>query len=46
MKKIKCKIRLHESYKEILTAEFPSIASAKQWIKDCWDRPFTIVKLK
>jgi len=45
MKPIKCKIRLHGSYREILTGEFKSIASAKKWISKCWNRPYTIVKL-
>ena len=45
MKKVKCKIRLHGIRKETLTGEFPSIASAKRWLKDCWIRPFTIVRL-
>ncbi len=30
MKAQKCKIRLHGSFKEILTGEFPSIAAAKK----------------
>lgn len=45
-KKIPCKIRLHGSYKEILTNEFPSIAAAKKWLRECWEKPYTIVKLK
>jgi hypothetical protein len=45
-KTIRCKIRLHGSRREILTSEFPSIAAAKKWIRECWDRPYTIVKLK
>jgi hypothetical protein len=46
MKAIKCKIRLHGSRREILTSIFPSISSAKKWIKDCWEKPYTLVKLK
>ncbi len=46
MKKKKCKIRLHGSYKEILTGEFESISSAKKWIKECWNKPYTIVICK
>jgi hypothetical protein len=42
----KCKIRLHGICNEILTGEFDSIAAAKRWIKSCWDRPYTIVKIK
>lgn len=41
-----CKIRLHGIRREILTDEFPSIAAAKKWIRDCWERPYTIVKLQ
>lgn len=46
MKAQRCKIRLHGSYKEIVTGEFDSIAAAKRWIQVCWDRPYTIVKIK
>ncbi len=44
MKPIKCKIRLHGVRREILTGEFDSISSAKKWIEDCWQRPYTIVR--
>jgi hypothetical protein len=45
-----CKIRLytislHGQTREILTSEFSSIAKAKEWIRLCWDRPYTIVKI-
>lgn len=46
MKPIKCKIRLHGVCREIITGEFESIAKAKKWINDCWNRPYTIVKIK
>jgi hypothetical protein len=46
MKAQKCKLRLHGSYREILTGEFESIAAAKSWIRVCWSRPYTIVKIK
>lgn len=45
MKAIKCKLRLHGSYKETLTHEFPSITAAKKWVNDCWERSYTIVRL-
>lgn len=45
MKSIKCKIRLHGQWREFLTEEFNSITEAKRWIKNCWNRPYTIVKL-
>ena len=46
MKSQKCIIRVHGLTKEILTGEFESIAAAKRWIEICWNRPYTIVKLK
>ena len=42
----KCFIRLHGISTEILTGEFESIAAAKKWIALCWDRPYTIEKIK
>ena len=42
----KCKLRLHGAYKEKLTSEFESISKAKQWVKECWDRPYTVVRIK
>lgn len=46
MKSIKCKLRLHGSYREILTEPFESISKAKKWVKLCWNKPYTIIKLK
>ena len=46
MKAIKCKIRLHGCRREILTDIFPSISAAKKWLSECWERPYTLVKLK
>jgi hypothetical protein len=45
MKSIPCKLRLHGSSSEILTSEFDSIQAAKKWVKDCWSRPYTIVRI-
>jgi hypothetical protein len=45
MKKVKCLLRLHGSYKEI-HLNFNSISEAKKWVKECWNKPYTIVKLK
>lgn len=45
MKKVKCLLRLHGSYREI-HLNFDSIAEAKRYVKECWDKPYTIVKLK
>lgn len=44
MKPIECKLRLHGSCKEFDGGTFPSITAAKKWIKECWDRPYTIVR--
>jgi hypothetical protein len=44
-KSIPCKIRLHGATREILTSEFSSIEKAKKWVRECWDRPYTIVKI-
>lgn len=46
MKAQKCILILHGSSRQINTGEFPSIAKAKKWISLCWDRPYTIVKIK
>ena len=46
MRAQKCKIRLHGISREILTGEFESVAAAKRWVRKCWDRPYTIVKIK
>ena len=46
MKKIKCRIILHGVYREIDGGVFDSITDAKKWIRRCWDRPYTIIKLK
>ena len=45
-KPIKCKLRLHGSCKEFLTSEFESISKAKDWVRGCWSRPYTVVRLK
>ena len=42
----KCKLRLHGMFKEIEWGEFPSIAAAKRYVKQCWDRPYTIIHLR
>ena len=42
-KAIKCKVRLHGIRKETII-EFDSVSKAKQWLKDCWHRPYTIVR--
>ncbi len=45
-KPIKCILRLHGSTREFVTSEFDSISKAKTWVRGCWMRPYTIVKLK
>lgn len=45
MAKNKCVIRLHGASREILTGEFESITAAKDWIRVCWNRPYTIVNI-
>jgi len=45
-KAVECYIRLHGVRREIHTEEFPSIKAAKQWVSDCWNRPYTIVRGK
>jgi len=42
-KKVKCKVRLHGSYKEIIVGPFESITEAKEQTR-YWNRPKTIVK--
>ncbi len=45
MKKIPCKLILHGSFKEHGGFKFPSITEAKKYVQECWDRPYTIIKL-
>jgi hypothetical protein len=44
MKPIECELILHGSCKQFSGGGFPSINAAKKWIKDCWERPYTIVR--
>ncbi len=45
-KAVKCKIRLHGATREILSSEFESISAARKWVRECWNRPYTIVPKK
>lgn len=45
-KKIKCKLILHGLTREISGGNFESISAAKKWIRQCWNRPYTIVPIK
>ena len=44
MKPIECELVLHGSCKQFSGGTYPSITAAKKWIKECWDRPYTIVR--
>jgi len=46
MKPIKCKLILHGAFKQFDGGNFDSIAEAKRYISRCWNRPYTIVKIK
>jgi hypothetical protein len=46
MKKQPVKLRLHGIRREIDGGTFESIAAAKRWIALCWNRPYTLEKLK
>jgi len=46
MKAIKCNLYLHGSFKQHGGFEFPSISAAKKYVRECWDRPYTIVPIK
>jgi hypothetical protein len=41
-KKIKCILILHGSCREINMGEFESKSSAKKYVSECWNRPYTI----
>ena len=45
MEKIKCKLIFHTRYKEIDMGVFESISKAKKYVKECWEKPYTIIKL-
>lgn len=45
-KAIKCKLIFHGACREIPMGEFPSVAAAKKYVSECWNRPYTIIKLK
>jgi hypothetical protein len=43
---IKCKLILHGSSRQFDMGVFDSILKAKQYVRECWNRPYTIIKLK
>lgn len=42
MKAKRCRLILHGSYKEHDMGIFESISAAKKYVRECWDRPYTI----
>ncbi len=46
MKAIPCELIFHGSYKEHNMGEFKSTSKAKKYVKSCWDRPYSIKRLK
>ena len=45
MKGKKCRLIFHGKTREIDMGIFESISSAKKYVKDCWDGPYTIINL-
>ncbi len=45
-KKVKCRMTFHGSTREIDMGEFSSIAEAKRYAAECWDRPYSIRRIK
>jgi tRNA A37 threonylcarbamoyladenosine synthetase subunit TsaC/SUA5/YrdC len=43
MRAQKCRLILHGSYKQHDMGEFQSKAAAKKYVKECWDKPYTII---
>lgn len=46
MKPIKCRLIFHGVRREIDMGVFPSISAAKKYVRECWDRPYSIIVLK
>ena len=45
MKPIKCRLIFHGSCKQIDMGIFKSISAAKKYTSECWDRPYTIIRI-
>jgi hypothetical protein len=45
MRAVKCRLIFHGARREIDMGTFESIAAAKKYVSECWDRPYTIVRL-
>jgi hypothetical protein len=49
MKKVKCRLIFHGSYKEHDMGIFDSITAAKKYVErvsNLWSRPFSIIRIK
>jgi hypothetical protein len=46
MKAKKCILIFHGMTREINMGEFTSVAAAKKYVSQCWDRPYTIRLIK
>lgn len=46
MKAQKCRLILHGSFMEHYMGQFPSISAAKRYVRECWNRPYTIKRIK
>ena len=42
----KCRLIFHGSRREIDMGEFPSKSAAKQYVSECWDRPYSLRPVK
>jgi|6_EtaG_2_1085325.scaffolds.fasta_scaffold73136_3 tRNA A37 threonylcarbamoyladenosine synthetase subunit TsaC/SUA5/YrdC len=45
MKTIPCQLILHGPCKQLSGGKFDSIAAAKKYVRECWEGPYTIVRL-
>ena len=46
MKAKKCRLIFHGCCREIDMGIFDSIAAAKKYVSECWDRPYSIRAIK
>lgn len=46
MKAQKCRLIFHGVRREIDMGEFESISAARKYVRECWDRPYTIKPIK
>lgn len=45
-KAIPCVLILHGSFKQHGGFDFPSKSAARQYVRECWNRPYTIIPKK